>query len=117
MQRIIAAGLIALALVGCTASPMEMRADGPTKIFTSTKPEQQVAECILYAWQNESLAGVHYSVSLQPKPGGGKTVVSANYREMADVTGNNGRTKVEFFSDSSMSWISDRRAASAKSCL
>lgn len=117
MQRIIAAGAIALALGGCTASPQEMREDGPMKTFTSSKPEQQVAECVLYAWQNESLAGVHYSVSLQPKPGGGKTVVSANYREMVDVTGSNGRTKVEFFSDSSMSWISDRRAASVKSCL
>lgn len=117
MQRIFAAGVIALALGGCTTSPQEMRADGPMKTFTSAKPEQQVAECILYAWQNESLAGVHYPVSLQPKPGGGKTVVSANYREMADVTGGNSRTKVEFFSDSSMSWISDRRAASVKSCL
>lgn len=117
MQRIIAAGVIALALGGCTASPQEMRADGPMKTFTSAKPEQQVAECILYAWQNESLAGVHYPVSLQPKPGGGKTVVSANYREMADVTGGNSRTKVEFFSDSSMSWISDRRVANVKSCL
>jgi hypothetical protein len=85
--------------------------------FTSAKSEQQVAECILYAWQNESLAGVHYSVSLQPKPGGGKTVVSANYREMADVTGSNGRTKVDFYSDSSMGWISDRRAASTKTCI
>lgn len=117
MQRIIAAGVIALALGGCTASPQEMRADGPMKIFTSAKSEQQVAECILYAWQNESLAGVHYSVSLQPKPGGGKTVVSANYREMADVTGSNGRTKVDFYSDSSMGWISDRRAASTKACI
>lgn len=117
MQRIIAAGVIALTLGGCTISPQEMRADGPAKTFTSTKPEQEVAECILYAWQNESLAGVHYSVSLQPKPGGGRTVVSANYREMVDVTSSNSQTKVEFFSDSSMGWISERRAASAKSCL
>lgn len=117
MQRNIAAGVIALTLGGCTASPQEMRADGPTETSTSAKSEQQVAECILYAWQNESLAGVHYNVSLQPKPGGGRTVVSANYREMVDVTGGNSRTNVEFFSDSSMSWISDRRAASAKSCL
>ncbi|MFW9088247.1 hypothetical protein ACOI7N_27400 [Pseudomonas sp. P2758] len=87
------------------------------KTYISAKPEQQVAECILYAWQNESLAGVHYNVNLQPKPGGGKTVVSANYREMVDVTHSNGRTKIEFYSDSSMSWISDRRAASAKTCL
>jgi hypothetical protein len=94
-----------------------MRADGPMKTFTSAKSEQQVAECILYAWQNESLAGVHYNVSLQPKPGGGRTVVSANYREMVDVTVGNSRTNVDFFSDSSMSWISERRAASAKSCL
>lgn len=117
MQRIIAALVIALAVVGCTASPQELRGDGPLKTFTSSKSEQQVAECILYAWQNESLAGVHYNVNLQPKPGGGQSVVSANYREMVDVTQRDGRTKVEFFSDSSMSWISDRRAASAKTCL
>ena len=117
MQRIIVAGAIALSLGGCTTSPQEMRADGPMKTFTSAKAEQQVAECILYAWQNESLAGVHYDVNLQPKPGGGRSVVSADYREMVDVTASNGRTKVEFFSNSSMSWISDRRTESAKACL
>ena len=117
MQRIFTVGAIMLALGGCTTSPQEMRTEGPLKTFTSSKTEKQVAECILYAWQNESLAGVHYDVNLQPKPGGGESVVSANYREMVDVTGSNGRTKIEFFSSSSMNWISDRRAASAKTCL
>jgi hypothetical protein len=117
MQRIIAVGVIVLALGGCTTSPQEMRTEGPLKSFTTSKPEQQVAECILYAWQNESLAGAHYNVSLQPRPSGGKSVVSANNREMADVIGSKESTKVQFFSSSSMSWISDRRVASLKPCL
>jgi len=117
MQRIIAVGAIVLALGGCTTSPQEMRAEGPLKSFSTHKPEQQVAECILYAWQNESLAGAHYNVSLQPRPSGGKSVVSANNREMADVIGSKESTKVQFFSSSSMSWISDRRVASLKPCL
>ena len=94
-----------------------MRAEGPLKSFTTHKPEQQVAECILYAWQNESLAGAHYDVSLQPRQGGGKSVVSASNREMADVIGGKGPTEVAFYSSSSMSWISDRRVASLKPCL
>jgi hypothetical protein len=117
MQRIIAVGMIVMALSGCTTSPQEMRTEGPLNSFTTSKTEHQVAECILYAWQNESLAGAHYNVSLQPRPGGGKTVVSANNREMADVIGSKKTTKVQFYSSSSMSWISDRRVASLKTCL
>jgi hypothetical protein len=117
MQRIIAVGAMVLALGGCTTSPQEMRADGALKSFITPKPAEQVAECILYAWQNESLAGVHYDVNLQPRPGGGKSVVSASNREMADVISGKGSTKVEFYSSSSMSWISERRMASLKPCL
>lgn len=117
MQRIITAVCCVVALGGCTTSPQDMRADGPLNSFTTSKTEQQVAECILYAWQNESLAGAHYNVTLQPRPGGGKTVVSANNREMADVIGSKKTTKIQFFSSSSMSWISDRRVASLKTCL
>jgi hypothetical protein len=36
---------------------------------------------------------------------------------MADVIGSKESTKVQFFSSSSMSWISDRRMASLKPCL
>lgn len=117
MQRIITAVCCVVALGGCTTSPQDMRTEGPLNSFTTSKTEQQVAECILYAWQNESLAGAHYNVTLQPRPGGGKTVVSANNREMADVIGSKKTTKVQFFSSSSMSWISDRRVASLKTCL
>ena len=117
MQRIITAVCCVVALGGCTTSPQDMRTEGPLNSFTTSKTEQQVAECILYAWQNESLAGAHYNVTLQPRLGGGKTVVSANNREMADVIGSKKTTKVQFFSSSSMSWISDRRVASLKTCL
>lgn len=117
MRRIMVAGAILLALGGCTTSPKQMREGGPVKSFSTDKKEQQVAECILYAWQNESLAGVHYSVQLQPSPVGGRSVISANGREMADVTGADGRTKVDYYSNSSMSWITNRRLASLGSCL
>ncbi|SDU02584.1 hypothetical protein SAMN04490196_0132 [Pseudomonas moraviensis] len=117
MQRIIAAVCCAVALGGCTTSLQDMRAEGPEKTFTTQKPEQQVAECILYAWQNQSLAGVHYAVSLQPRPGGGKSVVNAGNREMADVIGEKGQTVVRFYTSGSMGWIIDRRVASAKTCL
>lgn len=117
MKRTIAAVCCVVALGGCTTSLQDMRAEGPEQSFTTRKPEQQVAECILYAWQNESLAGVHYAVSLQPRPGGGKSVVNAGNREMADVVGGNGSTKVQFYSSGSMGWISDRRVASIRTCL
>ncbi|PWE45463.1 hypothetical protein [Pseudomonas prosekii] len=118
MKLRILAMVCVVALSGCATSIQEMRDRGPQKSFTSTKPEQEVAECILYAWQNESLAGVHYDVSLQPRPGGGKSVVNAGNREMTDVIGSKAKTKVEFFTNGGgMSWISDRRAASIKPCL
>ena len=117
MQRIITAVCCVVALGGCTTSLQDMRTEGHERTFTTQKPEQQVAECILYAWQNESLAGVHYAVSLQPRPGGGKSVVNAGNREMADVIGGKGQTAIRFYSNSSMGWITDRRAASIQSCL
>lgn len=50
--------------------------------------------------------------SIQPRPGG-KSVVNTDNREMTDVIGGKGKTKVEFFTNGGgISWISDRRVAS-----
>lgn len=116
--RILAAFIGALLITGCAGSIQEMREIGPQRVFASAKPEQQVAECILFAWQNQSLAGVHYDVSLLPKAGGGRTVANTGYREIADVQSSDTGSKVEFFSNGGrMTWISDKRVAALQSCL
>ncbi|MEO6677786.1 MAG: hypothetical protein ABIO21_10450 [Pseudomonas sp.] len=118
MKVRILAAVCVVAISGCATSIPEMRDRGPQKSFTSQKSEQEVAECILFAWQDEAFAGVRSEVTLQPRPGGGKSVVNEGQREMADVIGGKNKTKVEFFTNGGgMSWISVRRAASIKPCL
>lgn len=118
MKRIIILVAAVVSLMGCAVSITEMRQAGPLATFTSAKPEAELAKCTLFAWQNDSLAGVHYPVSLQPRPNGGETVVNDGYREIADVYTADGSTKIDFFTQHGRSsWISDRRIKSIRDCL
>ncbi|MGC1329544.1 hypothetical protein, partial [Pseudomonas sp.] len=59
-----------------------------------------------------------YDVTLQPRPGGGQSVVNQGQREMADVVRSNSETQVRFYTNTGrMTWISDRRVESIKTCL
>lgn len=109
---------LCLLTAGCTYSISEMRQREPLASFDTKKAEGDVAKCILYAWQNESLAGVHYNVFLQPRPNGGTAVVNDGAREMADVYQVGAQTRVDVFSNGgNSSWIMKRRIASAQTCL
>ncbi|UBM23285.1 hypothetical protein K8374_12815 [Pseudomonas sp. p1(2021b)] len=111
-------GAVGLALlVGC-ASMNEKRADGPARTFSSKQAADEVAECVLVAWQNQSLAGAHYDVSLQPLPGGGKTVVSAGQIEFADFKSTENGSRVElYFQTGLMDWRKNRRIEAVTTCL
>lgn len=105
-------------LTGCAMSVSEMRTTAPEATFSSEKSEDTVAKCILFAWQNDSLAGVHYDVFMQPRPAGGISLVNQGSREMADVYASSGKTKVEVFSNrGNPGWIMKRRIASVQTCI
>ncbi|QBF26867.1 hypothetical protein EXN22_14650 [Pseudomonas tructae] len=116
-MRILIGALAVAVLAGC-ASMGERRAEGPAKALASTKAVNEVSECVLFAWQEQSLAGAHYDASLQPLPGGGKTVVSAGQVEFADFKPVNNGTKVEvYFQSGLMDWRKNRRTEAVQRCL
>ena len=111
-------GVVGLALLAGCASMNEKRADGPARSFSSLKPVDEVAECVLFAWQNQSLMGAHYSASIQPLAGGGRTVISAGEVEFADFRGSSSGTQVGlYFQSGLMDWRKDRRSEAVKGCL
>ncbi|MDW9405285.1 hypothetical protein GE454_19720 [Pseudomonas soli] len=104
-------------LAGC-ASMNEKRADGPAFSASSPKSVEQVSECVLFAWQNQSLAGAHYGAAIQPLAGGGRTVISAGEIEFADFNAPAGATKVSlYFQSGLMDWRKNRRIEAVKGCL
>lgn len=116
-MRILIAALGLAMLAGC-ASMNERRAEGPARSFTSQRDVTTVAECVLFAWQNQSLAGVHYDVTIQPLPSGGKTVVSAGQIEFADFTKTDRGSSVDlYFQSGLMDWRKNRRIEAVNSCL
>ncbi|HFQ8053736.1 TPA: hypothetical protein ACHTCR_005628 [Pseudomonas putida] len=116
MRILIGAAGLAL-LAGC-ASMNEKRADGPARSFSSTKPVENVAECVLFAWQNQSLMGAHYGASIQPLAGGGKTVISAGEVEFADFRSTSSGTQVGlYFQSGLMDWRKNRRIEAVNGCL
>ncbi|MBA1192862.1 hypothetical protein G7007_08310 [Pseudomonas entomophila] len=110
--------ILSLALLGGCASMNEKRAAGPAFTGNSTKPLDQVAECVLFAWQNQSLMGGHYSATLQPSADGGKTVISAGEVEFADFSAKSSETQVRlYFQTGLMDWRKNRRTEAVESCL
>lgn len=104
-------------LAGC-ASMNEKRQAGAANTYASAKPFEEVAECVLFAWQNQSLAGAHPGASIQPLAGGGKTVLSAGEVEFADFSQTAGGTRVDlYFQTGLMDWRKNRRIGAVKSCL
>lgn len=111
-------GALAVALLAGCASMSERRAGGPWKTFNSKKDATTVAECVLYGWQNQSIAGAHYDVFVQPLPDSGKTVVSAGQIEFADFKNSPNGSRVElYFTSGLMDWRKNRRAEVVNKCL
>lgn len=111
-------GAVGLALLAGCASMEEKRANGPAHAYSSRQTASAVAECVLYAWQNQSLAGSHIDASIQPLRDGGKTVISAGQVEFADFKDVPSGSKVElYFQSGLMSWRKNRRTDAVESCL
>ncbi|EHF14433.1 TPA: hypothetical protein OW427_006334 [Pseudomonas aeruginosa] len=116
MKKLIGVAAL-MAMAGCS-SMSELRQEQPYRSFSSTKGVEQAAECVLFAWQNQSLAGVHYDVSLQPLPGGGRTVVSQGQTEFVDVVSTDRGSDISiYFQSGIMDWRKNSRIEAVKSCL
>jgi len=117
-MRMTFAVLATLCLAGCSYSMQELKARGPIESLSSSKQTQDVAQCILFAWQNQSIAGVHDAAVIQPRQGGGQTVASDSLREVADVYPLGQKTRVDFFTNGGgTNWVSDRRLAALTTCI
>lgn len=111
-------GAVGLALLAGCASMNEIRVDGPARSFSSAKATNDVAECVLFAWQNQSLMGAHYGASIQPLAGGGRTVISVGEFEFVDFKSVSSVTKVDvYFQAGLMDWRKNRRIEAVESCL
>lgn len=110
--------ILSLALLSGCASMKEKRAVGPAFAAKSSKPVDQVAECVLFAWQNQSLMGAHYGSALQPLAGGGKTVIGAGEVEFADFKDADDGIQVRlYFQTGLMDWRKNRRTEAVERCL
>jgi len=114
MKLLFIAALLA-GLTGCKTI-QEIRIDGPIESYSSNKGEQELSQCILFAWQDDALSGSQ--VNFQPRPGGGTTVFTQSFLLFADIYRNQDQTKVEIFNATrSKSLVVNRRIAGIKSCL
>ena len=116
-MRILIGAVAVVLLAGC-ASMNEKRADGPERTFISKQDAVAVAECVLFAWQNQSLMGSHYGASIQPLPNSGRTVISTGEAEFADFKSDSKGSKVDlYFQTGLMDWRKNRRIEAVKTCL
>lgn len=110
-------GAVLAVLAGCS-SMVELRDAGPYRSFHSSQATEKAAECVLFAWQNQSLAGVHYDASIQPLPGGGRTVVSQGQVEFADIRQAGAASEISvYFQSGVMDWRKNQRLQAVKGCL
>ncbi|WP_110951382.1 hypothetical protein [Pseudomonas bohemica] len=117
-MKVMAVLIASVLLAACASSMQEMKDRGPVESFSTTKASQGVGECILFAWQNQAIAGVHDAVVIQPRQGGGQSVVNDSLREVADVYKSGETTKVDFFTNGGgRSWVSEKRLTALRTCL
>lgn len=118
MKRALGLAGACLVIAGCTWSVEGARQKGALETFKSSKDQSEIANCTLFAWQNDALAGTHYKVFLQPRPGGGQTVLNDLNRELADFYRVGNETRIDFFSNVGRpSYVTERRLKSIEGCL
>ncbi|MGV8917271.1 MAG: hypothetical protein ACOH2R_05655 [Pseudomonas sp.] len=112
------AGLVALGLLaGCSTHSMDQaRTAAPTKTFASEKKDQLVAQCIQFAWQDETMFGVEAAAYLQPGSAGGYTVYTRSSEYFVDVTSNAAGTTVNYYI-TTVDGLAERRLGTLATCL
>ncbi|UVJ45937.1 hypothetical protein NVV94_10545 [Pseudomonas sp. LS1212] len=116
-MRVLIGALAAALLAGCASSAMdEARLKSPNKAFSSNKPENVVAQCVQFAWQDESVFGVDAGAFLQPGKTGGFTVYTRGAESFTDVQSGAAGTVINYYAASDNS-IAQRRLAALATCL
>ncbi|MDH0745724.1 hypothetical protein N5D61_05140 [Pseudomonas sp. GD03842] len=113
-MRNLLAALVFLVLTGCASSFEEQRADGPTEVFTSAKPVDQVSRCVFFNWQKYTWYGSPLSVLIQPNEHGGSTVSAGQSDFFVDVTAKGYRTRIDYYGSG---MIGKELQPLVKSCL
>lgn len=103
-------------LAGCAQSMTSIRSEGPAQSYTTSKPVDDVAKCILFAWQDTRLSGAPAQASVQPGRQTGTTVVALNGDYFADVDRKGEVTTVDYYRVGN-SWISKKLQPGVVGCL
>lgn len=114
MRKIITALALA-ALAGCTATMTETRQKGPAKVFSSSVPARELAECIRDTWQSQSMFG-NNTDSYMDTRGSSYVVRTVGAEQFADISPAKDGAKVSYY-QASNTWISRKRLISLQSCL
>lgn len=111
-------GAIALGLLaGCAGHSMnQARTTAPTKTFTSEKKDQLVAQCIQFAWQDETLFGVDAAAYLQPGEAGGFTVYTRSSEYFIDAVSGASGTTINYYVVEGDA-LAERRLGALATCL
>jgi hypothetical protein len=116
-MRILIGAVAVVLLAGCTTPAMnEARSKSPYKTLSSNKPEKVVAQCIQFAWQDESVFGVDAGAFMQPGEPGGYTVYTTGAQYFVDVQSAASGTNTNYYAASD-SWVAKRRLAALATCL
>ncbi|WP_445177835.1 hypothetical protein [Pseudomonas sp. McL0111] len=116
-MRILMVALAATVLAGCAGSVMnDARTKSPYKTLTSDKPENVVAQCVQFAWQDEAVFGVDAGAYLQPGKKGGSTVYTRSAESFVDVDAGASGTVLSYYAQKD-DFFAKRRLAALATCL
>jgi len=116
-MRMLTVALAATLLAGCAGSAMEQaRTQAPYKTLASDKPEQVVAQCVQFSWQDEAVFGVDAAAYLQPGKQGGTTVYTRSAESFVDVQSGAGGTTLNYYAQHD-DFVAKRRLAALATCL
>lgn len=116
-MRILMVALAATVLAGCAGSVMnDARTKAPYKTLTSDKPENVVAQCVQFAWQDEAVFGVDAGAYLQPGKKGGSTVYTRSAESFVDVDAGASGTVLSYYAQKD-DFFAKRRLAALATCL
>lgn len=116
-MRVLMAMIAAALLAGCASSAMnEARSKSPSRVLSSAKADQLVAQCVQFAWQDEAVFGVDAAAYLEPRKGGGYTVYTRSAESFVDIQVQAAGTSVNYYALHD-DWIAKRRLAALGTCL
>jgi len=116
-MRMLTVALAATLLAGCAGSAMEQaRTQAPYKTMTSSKPEQVVAQCVQFSWQDEAVFGQDAGAYLQPGKKGGSTVYTRSAESFVDLKTDATGTTLNYYARHD-DFVAKRRLAALATCL